>query len=119
MRHTVPMGSWLHTLYTLRTAGFGQKPTKLRIGTHGLFGLSPVSIALDEFNSHLYVVGQSGQGKSKFLQLLLYQLAFTDWGCGIFDPHSDLASDLLAQLAAHTQGQPWLVNPDNRKRLIY
>ncbi len=113
------MGRWLHTLHTLRTACFGQKPIKLRIGTHGLFGLSPVSIALDEFNSHLYVVGQSGQGKSKFLQQLLYQLAFTDWGCGIFDPHSDLASDLLAQLASQPRKRPWLANPHNQARLIY
>lgn len=119
MQHTVYMGRWLHTLYTLRAACVGQKPAKLRIGTRGLLGLSPVSITLDEFNSHLYVVGQSGQGKSKFLQQLLYQLSFTDWGCGIFDPHSDLASDLLAQLASHPDGHSWLANPDNRKRLIY
>lgn len=116
MRHTMLMTHWLHIIYALI---FGSKVTKLRIGSQGMFGLSPLSISLDGFNSHLYVVGQSGQGKSKFLQQLLYQLSATNWGCGLFDPHSDLASDLLAQLAAYPRRHPWLSNPHNRKRLIY
>ena len=62
------------------------------LGTHGLFGLLPVHLDLTTFNSHLYVVGTSGQGKSKFLQHVLAQLATTQWGCGVFDPHADLAS---------------------------
>lgn len=91
---------------------------RIRIGTRH-FGLFPVSVSLNEFNTHLYVVGQSGQGKSKFLQYLLYQLAFTNWGCGVFDPHADLASDLLSHLASYPIHQSWLANSVNRKRLIY
>lgn len=113
------MGHWLHTFYTLSTAFYKKKATKLHLGRQGLFGLSSISIPLDDFNSHLYVVGQSGQGKSKFLQQLLYQLCFTHWGCGIFDPHSDLASDLLAQLGSYPRGDPWLAQPKNKGRLIY
>ncbi|RIK32794.1 MAG: hypothetical protein DCC55_36200 [Chloroflexi bacterium] len=113
------MEQWLRTLYTCCSLSFQPKPSKLLIGSQGFFGLSSVAISLDEFNSHLYVVGQSGQGKSKFLQQLLYQLCFTNWGCGVFDPHSDLASDLLAQLAAYPRGHPWLKNPANCQRLIY
>lgn len=119
MRHTVPMGHFLHTLYTLRSAFLKKKTAKLHLGNQGLLGLSPISIPLDDFNSHLYVVGQSGQGKSKFLQQLLYQLCFTNWGCGVFDPHSDLASDLLAQLGTYPRGDPWLAQSNNRSRLIY
>lgn len=91
----------------------------LDIGVKGLFGLSAVSMSLENFNTHLYVVGQSGQGKSKFLEMLLHQLVFTDWGVGVFDPHSDLASDLLAQLASYPTYRPWLSEPANQKRLIY
>lgn len=113
------MGDWLHTIYTLRSAFHKKKAAKLHLGHQGVWDLSAISIPLDDFNSHLYVVGQSGQGKSKFLQQLLYQLCFTDWGCGIFDPHSDLASDLLAQLGSYPRGDPWLAQPNNRSRLIY
>lgn len=115
------MRHWLHTLYTLVSPLRKKRPTaKLHLGTQGIWNRSSISVSLDEFNSHLYVVGQSGQGKSKFLQQLLHQLAFTTWGCSIFDPHSDLATDLLAQLASSSpRGDPWLTDENNRKRLIY
>ena len=77
-------------------------------------GLSPVNLDLDTFNSHLYVVGASGQGKSKFLQQLLFQLAVTGQGCGVFDPHADLASDLLAELASYPI-QPGSSDPKNQR----
>ncbi len=110
------MGHWLTKFTSLFT---GNTSAKLRFGAWDRFGLLPVSVCLRDFNSHLYVVGQSGQGKSKFLQHLLFQLATSPWGCGIFDPHSDLATDLLAQLAAQPVGRAWLSQSANRQRLIY
>ena len=110
------MGNWSAKLKSLFT---GDTRQNLRLGACDPFGLLPVSISLRQFNSHLYVVGQSGQGKSKFLQHLLFQLASSPWGCGIFDPHSDLATDLLAQLAAQPTGRAWLSQPANRQRLVY
>lgn len=97
---------------------FGRPTPQVVLGTHGWFGWAPVTLDLAHFNTHLYVVGQSGQGKSKFLQQLLFQLAVTGWGCGVFDPHADLASDLLAQLASYPN-PAWLSEPKNRERLIY
>src|SRR5215212_5144627 len=90
----------------------------VRLGTHGLLGLSLVNLDLATFNSHLYVVGASGQGKSKFLQQVLFQLAVAGHGCGVFDPHADLASDLLAELASYPT-PAWLSDPKNRDRVIY
>lgn len=110
------MGHWLAKLTSLFT---GNTDAKLRLGTCDPFGLLPVSVSLGHFNSHLYVVGQSGQGKSKFLQHLLFQLVSSPWGCGVFDPHSDLASDLLAQLASQPAARPWLSDPANQQRLLY
>src|SRR4051812_10591816 len=89
---------------------FGSPSPHVVLGTHGLFGLSPVTLDLDSFNSHLYVVGASGQGKSKFLQQLLFQLAVSGKGAAVFDPHSDLALDLLAQLASYPN-PAWLSDP--------
>src|SRR5690349_20515739 len=97
---------------------FGAPTPKVVLGTYGLFGWLPVNLDLRSFNSHLYVVGASGQGKSKFLQQLLFQLAVVGHGCGVFDPHSDLASDLLAELASYPS-PAWLSDPKNQERVIY
>ena len=107
---------WL-TRLAARVAG--PRPERVRIGHQDAWGLWPVTVDLRDFNTHLYVVGQSGQGKSKFLQHVLAQLATTGWGCGVFDPHSDLAGDLLAQLATYPRQRPWLEIPANRTRLLY
>lgn len=100
---------------------FGRRNTALTLGSRGLWGLHRLSLPLDDFNTHLYVVGQSGAGKSKFLQHLLCHLLTqtTTWGAGVFDPHSDLASDVVAQLASYPHRRPWLSIPANRKRVIY
>jgi hypothetical protein len=107
----------LKTLPNLRSFFFSHPKPQVVLGTHGFFS-SPVTLDLANFNTHLYVVGQSGQGKSKFLQQLLFQLAVTGWGCGVFDPHADLASDLLAQLASYPN-PAWLGDAKNRERLLY
>jgi hypothetical protein len=102
---------WLHSLLS---------PSKKQVvlGTHGWFGRSSIQLNLDTFNSHLYVVGASGLGKSKFLQQVLFQLAVAGQGCAIFDPHADLASDLLAELASYPSPS-WLSVPQHRNRVIY
>lgn len=111
------MDPWLW-LSDLRTF-FDPPQSKIRIGSRDFFGLVPLSLSLRRFNTHLYVVGQSGQGKSKFLQHILFQLATKGWGCGVFDPHADLASDLLAQLASCPTPRSWLSYPANRSRIVY
>lgn len=111
------MDQW-HWLNDLRTF-FDLPYTKLRMGSRDFFGLIPLYLSLRQFNTHMYVVGASGQGKSKFLQHVLFELATKGWGCGVFDPHSDLATDLLAQLATHPLKQVWLSNPQNCRRILY
>lgn len=92
---------------------------RLYLGGLGPFGLWPVYLALDSWRTHLYAVGASGQGKSKFLQHVLFELARKGWGCGLLDPHSDLANDLLGQLAAYPRSRPWLAERANQQRILY
>lgn len=106
---------WLTDLKTF----FDPPQYKICIGARDLFGLLPLYLSLPRFSSHLYVVGASGQGKSKFLQHLLFELSTKGWGCGVFDPHSDLANDLLAQLASQPKAKPWLSDPLNQKQIVY
>src|SRR5688500_9523667 len=105
---------WLSDLKTF----FDPSHTKIRIGSRSFFGLIPLWLSLKRFNTHLYVVGASGQGKSKFLQHVLYEMSTKGHGCGVFDPHSDLASDLLAQLGSYPRDKPWLAHPQNRQRIL-
>jgi hypothetical protein len=107
--------TWLNDLRTF----FDPPQFKIRIGARDLFGLLPIYLNLKRFSSHIYVVGTSGQGKSKFLQHLLFELSTKGWGCGVFDPHSDLASDLLIQWASYPRNRPWLYEPLNRQRILY
>jgi DNA helicase HerA-like ATPase len=93
---------------------FGRRRPQLTFGTFGPFGLRRCRLSLDAFDTHLYVVGRTKKGKSKFLQSLLNQLIRQDQGCGLLDPHSDLCDDLLSQL------QPLLAsNPTLRDRIVY
>lgn len=44
---------------------------------------------------HLYVVGKTGSGKSRLLELLLISDVVGGYGCCLIDPHGDLADELL------------------------
>jgi hypothetical protein len=75
----------------------GTKKT-LELGTYGPLRLCRVRVPLEELDAHLYMVGKTKQGKSKLLEHLARQLITLGQGCGVLDPHSDLADDLLATL---------------------
>ncbi|MCA9875483.1 MAG: type IV secretion system DNA-binding domain-containing protein [Anaerolineales bacterium] len=84
--------------------------------------LAKYGIPLEKLNTHLYVVGRSGKGKSKFLEGFLWQLIQQGQGCGLIDPHGDLANNLLKLLAFQplsSKHPPWLSDPSNAARLIY
>ncbi len=92
----------------------GSRHPQLILGTYGPFHLRTCRLPLESFDTHLYVVGRTKVGKSKFLQSLLHQLIVQGQGCGLLDPHSDLCDDLLAQL------QPLLMRiPSLRERIVY
>lgn len=83
---------------------------------------SPFSIPIKDLNTHTYVVGRSGKGKSKFLEGTLWQLIQQGQGCGLIDPHGDLAENLLRLMTfqpSAKSNQTWLSNPENASRLVY
>jgi len=93
---------------------FRRNKDNLELGTTKLFGLSRIRVHQSERETHTYVVGITGKGKSKLLEHILFQDIVSGRGCGVLDPHSDLIDDLLNYL---------LTNPkksrDHWDRIIY
>ena len=63
---------------------------------------------------HLYVVGKTGSGKSKMLELLFISDIAQGQGCCILDPHGDLADDLLKYVPRDRIQDVIYVNPADR-----
>ena len=65
---------------------------------------NPVGLPFDLLNHHVYISGQSGKGKSKFMEHLLRELIrrwpWTREGMLVIDPHAELYDSLVAWMAA-------------------
>lgn len=58
----------------------------------------PIRLGLEDRQRHMYVVGQTGTGKSTFLENLALQDMLTGGGFCFVDPHGDTAEKLLAMV---------------------
>lgn len=103
---------------------FRRTKDNLELGTTGLFGLSRLRVAESDRQTHTYVVGITGKGKSKLLEHILFQDIVSGRGCGVLDPHSDLVGDLLQYLHSHPEkASPHMeriiyVDPSRRDHLV-
>ncbi|MBT3864481.1 DUF87 domain-containing protein [Candidatus Peregrinibacteria bacterium] len=60
---------------------------------------------------HLYVVGKSGVGKSKLLELLIVSDILNGEGVGVLDPHGDLVENVLKYVPDHRAKDVVVFNP--------
>lgn len=60
---------------------------------------------------HLYVVGKSGTGKSKLLELLIVSDILAGHGVGVLDPHGDLVDSILRHIPEHRMDDVVYFNP--------
>lgn len=58
----------------------------------------PIRLALEDRQRHMYVVGQTGTGKSTFLENLALQDMLNGDGFAFVDPHGDTVERLLAMV---------------------
>ncbi len=58
----------------------------------------PIRVSLQDRQRHMYVVGQTGTGKSTFLENLALQDMLSGGGFAFVDPHGDTAEKLLAMV---------------------
>jgi hypothetical protein len=87
-----------------------------------LFGLSnfrgrhlKFGIKRRDRGRHLYIIGQTGAGKSFLLQLLTLSDIYHDQGFAIVDPHGDYATDVMKYIPEHRLQDVVYMNPADRE----
>jgi hypothetical protein len=78
----------------------------------------PVMLVSEERRRHLYVVGQTGTGKSTLLLNLIRQDLLAGEGLALLDPHGDLAEDVLAHVPKARTNDLVYINPADVERPI-
>src|SRR5258706_14867345 len=77
----------------------------------------PFSIDALARRQHVYLIGQTGTGKSTFLRNFILQDIEQGRGVGLIDPHGDLASDILEQIPPSPTGDVVYFDPSARDPL--
>lgn len=76
----------------------------------------PVRLSVPDRRSHLYVIGQTGVGKSTLLTSLILQDIEAGRGVGILDPHGQLAEELLERIPRRRTDDVIYFDPGNLSR---
>mgnify|MGYP000524700865 CR=1 FL=1 len=69
--------------------------------------LQMAKIREEDRATHLYVIGATGTGKTKFLEFLIRQDIEKGNGFGVIDPHGDLIEDTRDYIAQDKEGNVW------------
>ncbi|MEM8539417.1 MAG: type IV secretory system conjugative DNA transfer family protein [Pseudomonadota bacterium] len=64
-------------------------------------GTRPLALSSADRRRHLYIVGQTGVGKSTLLKHIICQDIENNAGLAMLDPHGDLAEELLDLIPSH------------------
>jgi hypothetical protein len=75
-------------------------------------------LAPDERRRHLYIVGQTGTGKSTLLLNLIDQDLAAGAGLALLDPHGDLAEAVLTRIPTRRTNDLVYLNPADMERPI-
>ena len=70
-------------------------------------------LGVNDRRRHLYVIGQTGTGKSAFLSNLIEQDVLNGDGVGILDPHGDLIDDILGKIPNERLDDVVIFDPAN------
>jgi hypothetical protein len=73
----------------------------------------PFGLKRADRRRHLYVLGKSGSGKSKLLELLIREDIESGKGVGILDPHGDLVDNILKIIPKHRMKDVVLFDPSD------
>lgn len=91
----------IHWLLSKRAPAGGEIPEDgdVWLGTSIYRNVSrPVSMLMDDRRRHMYVVGKTGSGKSKFLNSMALQDIINGKGVAFLDPHGEEAEFILERI---------------------
>ena len=77
-----------------------------------------VALNREERRRHLYIVGQTGTGKSTLLLNLIREDMLSGEGVALLDPHGDLAEAVLQHVPKHRTNEFVYLNPADTDRPI-
>src|SRR5436190_10635110 len=77
-----------------------------------------VMLDAEERRRHLYIIGQTGTGKSTLLLNLIAQDLAAGEGFALLDPHGDLAESVLAHIPRVRTNDLVYINPADVERPI-
>lgn len=77
-------------------------------GHNTMFGLPRV-----DRSRHLYIIGQTGVGKSGLLELLTISDIYSPFGFAVIDPHGDYAQNILARIPKERMDDVIYFNPSD------
>ena len=69
----------------------------------------------EDRNRHIYAIGKSGVGKSKFLESLIRQDIVKKEAVIVIDPHGDLIEDVLDFIPGDLANEACLIDPSDEK----
>ncbi len=88
----------------------------LLLGTNTHMGLtSDIRLPLNDRLLHMYVVGQTGTGKSTLLKTMLISDMEAGRGCALIDPHGDLYEEMLGLIPPERVKDVILLDPSDMK----
>lgn len=73
--------------------------------------MAPFGLDIDARRQHVYVIGQTGTGKSTMLRNLILQDIECGRGVALIDPHGDLAMDVLDEIPPSRTGDVVYFDP--------
>jgi energy-coupling factor transporter ATP-binding protein EcfA2 len=77
-------------------------------------GTEPFALRHADRRQHVYLIGQTGTGKSTLLKNLLLSDIASGQGCALIDPHGDLAEEILDYIPRSRTDHVVYFNPGDR-----
>ena len=76
----------------------------------------PIYVSEDDRRRHIYIIGQTGTGKSTLLTNMATHDIKSDKGLAIIDPHGDLIETILSLIPQHRYEDVIVFDPGGRER---
>lgn len=74
-----------------------------------------MTLSTEDRRRHLYTIGQTGSGKTTFLKFCMLQDIHAGHGCGLIDPHGDLADEIINSIPRSRTWDVVYFNPSDQE----